>query len=331
MNLYEVVFWGADGYDSEDTIYLVRASDWRAAVDHVECNASPDVHKIHRSTVAHRVYELGTDLSPYGEPIEMILRGPYFQCAHNHGWRAWKRELGDGGYSREWKEETVLPWLPIVEDDRSTVENLLKENPSLATEPIRTSTLYTTGIFHWIYKGDTALHLAAAGYRVEIIRLLLAAGADPNAATNHRHGTPLHYAADGFITGPAWDAKRQVATLRLLLKHGADIHAQDKNGATPLHRAVRTRCAAATKFLLQAGADPTLKNKPGSTPFHLAVQNTGRGGSGSPEAIAAQRAIIKTFLAHGVSPSLKDAKGKTVLASTKSDWIRQLLSLNVGR
>ncbi len=94
----------------------------------------------------------------------------------------------------------------------------------------------------------------------------------------------MHYAADGYINGPAWDAKRQVKTIRCLLDAGADINTQDKNGATPLHRAVRTRCAAAVKCLLEAGCDPTLKNNPGSTPFHLAVQNTGRGGSGAEEA-----------------------------------------------
>src|SRR5947209_11621033 len=86
----------------------------------------------------------------------------------------------------------------------------------------------------------------------------------------------MHYAADGFIIAPEWDAKRQVETIRQLLDQGADIHLQDKNGATPLHRAVRTRCAAAVRFLLQAGADPTTRNKSGSTAFHLAVQNTGR-------------------------------------------------------
>src|SRR6185369_1588044 len=186
--------------------------------------------------------------------------------------------------------------------------------------------LYQSKIFHWIYVGDTALHLAAAGYRVEIVKLLLGAGADPNAAKNMRKSSPLHYAADGFITGPVWDAKRQVMTIRCLLDHGADIHLQDMNGATPLHRAVRTRCVAAVKFLLAAGADPTMKNKPGSTPFHLAVQNTGRGGSGEPAAIEAQREIIKEFLARGVSPKLKNAAGKSVRDSAQSEWIRKMLS-----
>src|SRR5262249_49968986 len=181
-------------------------------------------------------------------------------------------------------------------------------------------------IFHWMYAGDTALHLAAAGYRVEIARLLLAAGADPNAATNHRQSGPLHYAADGYVNGPAWDAKRQVKTIRCLLDAGADVNAQDKNGATPLHRAVRTRCAAAVKCLLEAGADPTQTNKPGSTPFHLAVQDTGRGGSGSDEARAGQRQIIGLFLSLGVSTRLKDGKGKSVFDCARSGSVQAMLS-----
>jgi len=214
----------------------------------------------------------------------------------------------------------------IVHDDRRVVGTLLKADAGLATRLIRKPKLYQFKIFHWIYVGDTALHLAAAGYRVEIVRLLLAAGANPNAATNHRRSTPLHYAADGFISGPAWDAKRQVETIRCLLDNGADIHAQDKNGATPLHRAVRTRCAAAVRFLLRAGADPTTRNKPGSTPFHLAVQNTGRGGSGADAAVSAQREIIKEFLSLGLSPSLKCGRGKSVRDSARSAWIREMLA-----
>src|SRR5947209_5113287 len=214
----------------------------------------------------------------------------------------------------------------ILDDDRAKVRKLLTADAGLATRLIDKPRLYQSAIVHWIYAGDTALHLAAAGHRVEIVGLLLAAGADPNAARNHRRSGPLHYAADGFVSGPAWDAGRQVKTIRRLLDAGADVNAPDKNGATPLHRAVRTRCAAAVKCLLEAGADPTLKNKPGSTPFHLAVQNTGRGGSGSDEARAAQKEIIEVFLSFGVSAALTDGKGKSVLQSAGNASVRQFFS-----
>jgi ankyrin repeat protein len=214
----------------------------------------------------------------------------------------------------------------ILDDDRPKVAALLEADDTLATRLIDKPKLFQSKIFHWMYVGDTALHLAAAGYRVEIVKLLLAAGADANAAGNHRHSGPLHYAADGYITGPVWDAKRQVKTIEVLLKAGAQINAQDKNGAALLHRAVRTRCAAAVRCLLDAGADPKLKNKPGSTPFHLAVQNTGRGGSGAESARAAQRQIVEDFLARGISTGLKDGQGKSVLDWARSDWIRDVLS-----
>jgi hypothetical protein len=76
---------------------------------------------------------------------------------------------------------------------------------------------------------------------------------------------------------------------------------------------------------LDAGADATIKNKPGSTAFHLAVQNTGRGGSGADLAKTAQREIIQVFLRCGISPKVKDEKGKSVFEWVKSDWIREML------
>lgn len=220
----------------------------------------------------------------------------------------------------------MIPLLDaIVKDEQGRVRTLLSENPGLARASVRNATLYENGIFHWIYVGDTALHLAAAGYRVACVRFLLEAGADPNAAGNHRRSSPLHYAADGFMDGPAWDARNQGATLRRLLDHGADLHRPDANGATALHRAVRTRCAAAVRILLEAGADPEAPNHSGSTPFHLAVQNTGRGGSGSAASVSAQREIIGEFLARGVSPDLRIAAGKSVRESARRAWIRELL------
>lgn len=219
----------------------------------------------------------------------------------------------------------------ILDDDRPRARELLKADPGLAMGLVDEARLYQRKIFHWIYVGDTALHLAAAGYRVEIVRLLLAVGADPNATSNHRRSGPLHYAADGNPDGADWNAARQVETIRCLLEAGAEINAQDKNGATPLHRAVRTRCAAAVKCLLERGADARLKNKSGSTAFHLAVQNTGRGGSGAEAAKVAQREIIREFLSFGLSPTLKDGNGKSVLDWARCSWMRDMLSSDAER
>ena len=75
----------------------------------------------------------------------------------------------------------------------------------------------------------------------------------------------------------------------------------DKSGVTPLHRAVRTRCTAAVKVLLESGADIRRKNKNGSTPMQIATRTTGRGGSGTPEAKAQQREIVRLLEQHGAS------------------------------
>jgi hypothetical protein len=213
----------------------------------------------------------------------------------------------------------------IITDDRARVRSLVREDASMARATTPTAWLERR-IDHWIYAGDSALHVAAAGHRSEIARYLLDAGADSNFAGNHRDSRPLHYAADGYIISANWNPKHQVATLKLLAAAGAEIDAPDKNGATALHRAVRTRCAAAVRALLDAGADPSVRNKPGSTPFHLAVQNTGRGGSGAEIAKLAQREIIQVFLAHGISPKIKDAKGKSVVDWARNQPMREMLA-----
>jgi hypothetical protein len=213
----------------------------------------------------------------------------------------------------------------ILKNDVARVRTAIARNPGLATALIDTEKLYESSVFHWIYVGDTALHLAAAGYRIDIAQTLLDAGADPNSAKNRRRSSPLHYAADGFITGSAWDPVNQVKTLEILLKAGAEIDAQDQNGATALHRAVRTRCSSAALHLLAAGCDFTQRNKSGSTAFHLAVQNTGRGGSGEEIARHAQRQIIEGFLSFGVSVKMTDGASRTVLECAQHNWTREIL------
>lgn len=57
----------------------------------------------------------------------------------------------------------------IVDDDTQRVAALLAADARLAQASVAQARLYEECIFHWLYAGDTALHLAAAGYRTSIV------------------------------------------------------------------------------------------------------------------------------------------------------------------
>jgi hypothetical protein len=106
MKIYEVIFWASEGDQPEkDTIYLVRAPDFRTAVSEVSNNSSPSHHGGKRFPLAHVVYEVGTDLSLNQEDYPKVLRGPYFESAYNRGWRAWHRKTEGSDYTNDWQEE----------------------------------------------------------------------------------------------------------------------------------------------------------------------------------------------------------------------------------
>jgi NAD(P)-dependent dehydrogenase (short-subunit alcohol dehydrogenase family) len=185
----------------------------------------------------------------------------------------------------------------IIVGDGAGVSRLLAASPSLARVSFQegatrqaVNSFFLDKIRRYIYTGDTALHIAAAGYQTEIVRELLAAGADVHAR-NRRGQQALHAAAVGSPGSEMWNPPAQAATIVCLIEAGADPNAIDMDGVSALHRAVRTRSAEAVRTLLTHGANPTLKNKSGSTPMVLAVHNTGRGGTGSPEAKAQQKEI----------------------------------------
>lgn len=68
-----------------------------------------------------------------------------------------------------------------------------------------------------------------------------------------------------------------LAAVRAVLAGGADVHARDEDGETPMHAAVRSNATlAVVAALLEAGADLTAKNEAGKTSFDLIRENTSR-------------------------------------------------------
>jgi ankyrin repeat protein len=196
----------------------------------------------------------------------------------------------------------------IAASDADKVSRMLERSPALAAASVdqgatreEAATYYLDEINHYVYAGDTALHIASAASHEDLVRTLLGLGADVGAR-NRRGAQPLHYAADGAPGSDGWNPAAQAAVIAALLAAGADPNATDASGVAPLHRAVRTRSGPAVRALLDGGADPRRPNKSGSTPMKLATRTTGRGGSGSPEAKAQQAVIVQLLEERGATP-----------------------------
>jgi uncharacterized protein len=127
-------------------------------------------------------------------------------------------------------------------------------------------------------QGATPLLHAAKSGDVEMMKLLLEAGADPKAAL--ANSTALMFAAglgwrDGSPIAPSYDqgsAEDATQAIALLLDLGFDINAANDSGDTALHVAVTGRGSPQiVRFLIAHGANLEARNKRGQTPLAAAM------------------------------------------------------------
>ena len=109
------------------------------------------------------------------------------------------------------------------------------------------------------HKKATALMVASANGRVELMRVLLAAGAKVNQ-TN----------ADGTNSLMIASLQGQVEAIRVLLAAGAQVNQPAFDGVAALMVASRKGHVQAVKVLLAAGADPRITTPEGFTALVLA-------------------------------------------------------------
>jgi ankyrin repeat protein len=211
----------------------------------------------------------------------------------------------------------------VLANDPSRIAAIGAGTPGAAAQRMEED-LFVAELPHMLYRGDTPLHLAAAGLRYDAARALLAAGTPVNAV-NRRGATALHYACDPRPLAPTWDPAAQRRIIELLVSAGAAVDQPDRGGVTALHRAVRARSPAAVAALLSSGADPAAATrKAGSTPLHLAVAPTGA--SGTAGAGELQLEIVRMLLAAGATLADVDRNGVAVADRIQSQALRNELA-----
>ena len=139
--------------------------------------------------------------------------------------------------------------------------------------------------------GATPFLLAASFGDVEIMRILVEAGADPFLTTDDGTTALMVAAGADYVEGqdkygrrsyPAYYEtlqRRAFEATKYCLELGLDVNAANDAGQTPLHGAVYMGGTLIAPYLVEQGAEMDVINLRGQTPWMIAAQGEYRAGS----------------------------------------------------
>jgi ankyrin repeat protein len=189
-------------------------------------------------------------------------------------------------------------------DPLDLIKVLLKKG---ADPNARTNTVPVHGLMQfdasWVnFDGQTPFVRAALSGDIEVMRLLLEAGADPKIAT--AQGTTALMAAAGinWIPGQTFSHSEAdyVEAVKLCLAQGVDVNAANSLGFTAMHGAANRGWTSIIQILADHGAKLDVKDQVGRTPMTFAegIFLAVRPPVTKPEAIA----LLKKLMSNTSAP-----------------------------
>ena len=229
-------------------VYAARENDLESASILVAAGASVNQTTEYGWTplltaTQNRNYALGMYLLKHGADPNISNKGgwsPLYLATDN-------RNIEGGDYPVPAGDLDHLQFIKALLDAGADVNARAKDS----TE---TRTIFT---MQWLYEdGATPLLRAAQSGDVELMKLLLAKGADPKIATNYNVTALAAAAGIGWVEGVTyeWSPASNVEAVKMLLDLGLDVNAADADGRTALHGAAHKGRNEVVQLLVDHGA-----------------------------------------------------------------------------
>jgi ankyrin repeat protein len=159
-------------------------------------------------------------------------------------------------------------------DPLDLIKALLKKgaNPNLRTDTVPVHGLMQFDASWVNFDGQTPFVRAALSGDIEVLRLLLESGADPNIATTQGSTALMAAAGINWIPGQTFTHSEAdyVEAVKLCLERGAPINASNSLGLTAMHGAANRGWESIIQILADHGAVLDAKDKEGRTPMTFA-------------------------------------------------------------